>query len=125
MAEIIVKGLCKEFGAFAAVRSSRFTVQDGEFFMLPGPSGCGKTTTLRMIAGLELPTAGEIWIDGEAVAQKPASQRDIALVFQMFALYPHMHVRRTISYPLISQGMPRPQVTARVAEVARLFEPLG
>ena len=114
MAQIVIKDLRKEFGAFTAVQSSSFTIEDGEFFMLLGPSGCGKTTTLRMIAGLELPSSGQIWIDGEEVAQKPASQRDIAFVFQMFALYPHFNVRRNISYPLISQGMPKAQVAAKV-----------
>ncbi len=121
MAEIVIKNLRKEFGSFTAVQGSSFTVRDGEFFMLLGPSGCGKTTTLRMIAGLELPTSGEVWIDGEEVGQKPASQRDIAFVFQMFALYPHMNVRRNISYPLVSQGMPTAAVKAKVAEVARIL----
>jgi multiple sugar transport system ATP-binding protein len=121
MAEIVIRNLRKEFGAFTAVKGSTFTIRDGEFFMLLGPSGCGKTTTLRMIAGLELPTSGEILIDGEDVSQKPASQRDIAMVFQMFALYPHMNVRKNISYPLVSQGMPRAQVRERVAEVARIL----
>ncbi len=73
MAEIVIRNLRKEFGAFTAVKGSSFTIKDGEFFMLLGPSGCGKTTTLRMIAGLELPTSGEILIDGEDVSQKPAS----------------------------------------------------
>jgi multiple sugar transport system ATP-binding protein len=121
MAEIIIKNLRKEFGAFTAVKESSFTIGDGEFFMLLGPSGCGKTTTLRMIAGLELPTSGEIWLDGEEVSQRPASERDIAFVFQMFALYPHMNVRKNISYPLVSQGMPKAQVQAKVAEVARIL----
>jgi multiple sugar transport system ATP-binding protein len=121
MAEIVIRNLRKEFGAFTAVQGSSFTVADGEFFMLLGPSGCGKTTTLRMIAGLELPTSGEILIDGQEVSQKPASQRDIAMVFQMFALYPHMNVRRNISYPLVSQGVPRAEVAAKVAEVARIL----
>ena len=121
MAQIVIKNLRKEFGAFTAVQSSSFTIEDGEFFMLLGPSGCGKTTTLRMIAGLELPTSGEIYINGEDVSQKPASQRDIAFVFQMFALYPHMNVRKNISYPLVSQGMPRDQVRAKVAEVANIL----
>jgi multiple sugar transport system ATP-binding protein len=121
MAEIIIRNLRKEFGGFTAVRSSSFKIEDGEFFMLLGPSGCGKTTTLRMIAGLELPSSGEIYIGGEEVAQKPASQRDIAFVFQMFALYPHMNVRKNLSYPLISQGMPRAQVRAKVAEVANIL----
>ncbi len=121
MAEIIIRNLRKEFGAFTAVQGSSFTIKDGEFFMLLGPSGCGKTTTLRMIAGLELPTSGEIFIDGEEVSQKPASKRDIAFVFQMFALYPHMNVRKNISYPLVSQGMPRAAIQAKVAEVARIL----
>jgi multiple sugar transport system ATP-binding protein len=121
LAEIVIRNLRKEFGSFVAVKESSFTVGDGEFFMLLGPSGCGKTTTLRMIAGLELPTSGEILIDGEDVSQKPASQRDIAMVFQMFALYPHLNVRKNIAYPLVSQGMPRAQVQAKVAEVARIL----
>ena len=121
MAQIRIQKVRKEFGAFTAVRSSTFTIEDGEFFMLLGPSGCGKTTTLRMMAGLELPTSGEIFIDGEEVGMKPASQRDIAFVFQMFALYPHMNVRRNISYPLVSQGMKREEVKTRVAEVARIL----
>ena len=121
MAEIVVQNVRKEFGDFVAVRESSFTVGDGEFFMLLGPSGCGKTTTLRMIAGLELPTSGEIYLDGEEISQQPPSERDIAFVFQMFALYPHMNVRKNISYPLVSQGMPRAQVREKVAEVARIL----
>lgn len=121
MADIVIKDLCKEFGDFTAVKSSSFEIRDGEFFMLLGPSGCGKTTTLRMIAGLEMATSGEIWIDGEEVSAKPASERDIAFVFQMFALYPHMNVRRNISYPLVSQNMPRAAVRAKVAEVAGIL----
>ena len=119
MAEIVVRDLRKEFGDFTAVKGSSFTVRDGEFFMLLGPSGCGKTTTLRMIAGLELPTSGRILIDGEEVSHKRARERDIAMVFQMFALYPHMNVRRNIAYPLVSQGMRRAEIATRVAEVAR------
>jgi len=121
MAQIEIRNVRKDFGDFTAVQSSSFKVEDGEFFMLLGPSGCGKTTTLRMIAGLELPTSGEIFIDGEEVGQKPASQRDIAFVFQMFALYPHMNVRKNISYPLLSQGLPRAQVREKVAEVAKIL----
>ncbi|MEM6382626.1 MAG: ABC transporter ATP-binding protein [Pseudomonadota bacterium] len=121
MAEIIINNLRKKFGDFTAVQSSSFTIEDGEFFMLLGPSGCGKTTTLRMIAGLELPTSGEITIDGEEVSQRPASERDIAMVFQMFALYPHMNVRKNISYPLVSQGMPKVEVKEKVAEVAKIL----
>ena len=121
MAQIIIKNVRKEFGDFVAVRESSFTIEDGEFFMLLGPSGCGKTTTLRMIAGLELPTSGEIYLDGEEISQRPPSQRDIAFVFQMFALYPHMNVYRNLSYPLVSQGMPRAQVRTKVDEVANIL----
>ena len=121
MAQIIIKNIRKDFGDFNAVKESSFTIEDGEFFMLLGPSGCGKTTTLRMIAGLELPTSGEIFLDGEEISQKPPSQRDIAFVFQMFALYPHMNVRKNLSYPLVSQGMQRAQVKAKVDEVAQIL----
>jgi len=121
LAEIVIRNLHKAFGDFVAVKESSFTINDGEFFMLLGPSGCGKTTTLRMIAGLELPTSGQILLDGKDVAQVPASGRDIAFVFQMFALYPHMNVRNNISYPLRSQGVPRAEVRRRVDEVARIL----
>ncbi|MBD3666095.1 ABC transporter ATP-binding protein [Sulfitobacter sp. TSTF-M16] len=121
MAQIRINNIRKDFGDFTAVKESSFTIEDGEFFMLLGPSGCGKTTTLRMIAGLELPTSGEIYLDGEEISQKPPSQRDIAFVFQMFALYPHMNVRKNLSYPLVSQGMARRDVKAKVEEVAGIL----
>ena len=121
MAQIVIKNIRKDFGDFNAVKESSFTIEDGEFFMLLGPSGCGKTTTLRMIAGLELPTSGEIYLDGEEISQLPPSKRDIAFVFQMFALYPHLNVRKNLSYPLVSQGMPRAQVKAKVEEVAGIL----
>jgi multiple sugar transport system ATP-binding protein len=103
------------------VQDSTLTVADGEFFVMLGPSGCGKTTTLRMIAGLELPTSGKILLDGEDVTFKRAAERDIAFVFQLFALYPHMNVRKNISFPLVSQGMPRAEIRQRVEEAARLL----
>ena len=121
MAEIRVEHLHKAFADFTAVRDSTFTVRDGEFFCLLGPSGCGKTTTLRMIAGLELPTSGQIFLGGEDVSFKRASARDIAFVFQMFALYPHLNVRRNIAFPLVSQGLPRAEVARRVDEAARIL----
>ncbi len=121
MAEIVINKLRKEFDDFVAVEGSSFTIEDGEFFMLLGPSGCGKTTTLRMIAGLELPTSGEIQLGGETVTHLPASQRDVAFVFQMFALYPHMNVRQNISYPLRSQGKSRTETRRRVNEVAEIL----
>ncbi|MFT3955002.1 MAG: ABC transporter ATP-binding protein [Piscinibacter sp.] len=121
MAEIRVQNLHKAFADFTAVKDSSFTVRDGEFFCLLGPSGCGKTTTLRMIAGLELPTSGQIFLGDEDVTFKRASHRDIAFVFQLFALYPHMNVRRNIAFPLVSQGVPREQIAAKVAEAARVL----
>ena len=119
MAEIRIDNLHKAFADFTAVKDSSFIVNDGEFFCLLGPSGCGKTTTLRMIAGLELPTSGKIHIGQVDVTTKRASARDIAFVFQMFALYPHMTVRQNIAFPLVSQGMPRAQINQRVADAAK------
>jgi len=122
MAEIKIENIGKSFGDFVAVRESSFVVNDGEFFVMLGPSGCGKTTTLRMIAGLEVPTAGRILLDGEDVTYRPGSQRDIAFVFQLFALYPHMNVRGNISFPLRVQGLPRGEVRRRTEEVARMLQ---
>ncbi len=121
MAEIRVENLHKAFASFTAVRDSTFTVRNGDFFCLLGPSGCGKTTTLRMIAGLELPTSGRILLGDEDVTFKQASARDIAFVFQLFALYPHMNVRANISYPLRSQGMAGTEVRRRVEEAAKIL----
>src|SRR5580693_8005513 len=126
MAQIRVENLRKSFDQFTAVEDSNFTIDNGSFFCLLGPSGCGKTTTLRMIAGLELPTDGRILLDGEDVTFKRAAQRDIAFVFQFFALYPHMSVRQNIAFPLKSQGVPRGERALLVAEAARALriEPL-
>jgi multiple sugar transport system ATP-binding protein len=121
MAEIRVENLRKQFGDFAAVKEFNFTISDGSFFVMLGPSGCGKTTTLRMIAGLELPTDGRILLDGEEVTRRRAAQRDIAFVFQLFALYPHMNVFRNIAFPLKCQGMARGEIRQRVEETARLL----
>jgi multiple sugar transport system ATP-binding protein len=121
MAEITVENLRKAFGDFVAVRDSTFTIHDGEFFCLLGSSGCGKTTTMRMIAGLELPTAGRIRLGGDDVTMQRAAQRDIAFVFQLFALYPHMNVRHNIAFPLKSQGLPRGEIAQRVEEAARIL----
>ncbi len=121
MSEIKIVNLRKQFGDFVAVEDSSFTVEDGEFLALLGPSGCGKTTTLRMIAGLELPTSGKIYLDGEDVTFNRASARDIAFVFQLFALYPHMNVRRNIGFPLVSQGVAKAEIRARVVETAKLL----
>jgi len=121
MAKIQAENLSKSFDQFTAVHDSNFTIENGTFFALLGPSGCGKTTTLRMIAGLELPTGGRILLDGEDVTFKRAAQRDIAFVFQLFALYPHMNVEQNIGFPLKCQGMPRREIRERVDETARLL----
>src|SRR5262247_4080575 len=121
MAEIRVENLHKSFGDFVAVRDSNFVVENGEFFVLLGPSGCGKTTTLRMIAGLELPTSGRILLGGDDVTFKRAGERDIAFVFQLFALYPHMNVRKNIGFSLSCQGMPHAEINRRVEEAARIL----
>ena len=121
MAEIKLENVQKRFGDFPAVRDTSFTIRDGEFFVLLGPSGCGKTTTLRMIAGLELPTGGKILLDGDDVTYNRASQRDIGFVFQLFALYPHMNVQENIGFPLKCQGVRRSEIKSRVAEVAKLL----
>ena len=121
MAEIRVENLHKAFDQFVAVEDSSFTIANGEFFVMLGPSGCGKTTTLRMIAGLELPTSGRIWLDGDDVTFNRAAERDIAFVFQLFALYPHMNVRKNIGFPLKCQGTPRGEIRQRVEEIAKLL----
>jgi multiple sugar transport system ATP-binding protein len=121
MAQIRVENLHKAFSQFTAVHDSNLTIKDGSFFALLGPSGCGKTTTLRMIAGLELPTSGRILLDDEDVTFRRAAARDIAFVFQLFALYPHMNVAQNIGFPLKCQGMGRSDIRARVLETARLL----
>src|SRR6266404_4077175 len=121
MAEIRIEKLRKAFGDFVAVKNSSFTIDDGAFFVMLGPSGCGKTTTLRMIAGLELPTEGHILLGGEDATMRRAAERDIAFVFQLFALYPHMNVRKNISFPLRCQNMKRREIRERVEETARLL----
>src|ERR1700730_12656336 len=119
MAEIVVHNLVKRFADFVAVRDLTLGVNDGEFFCLLGPSGCGKTTTLRMIAGLELPTSGTIRLGADDMTFRRASARDIAFVFQLFALYPHMNVRTNIGFPLKCDSRPRAEIRRRVEETAR------
>jgi len=121
MSQIQIINLQKSFGDFTAVKNSNLTINDKEFFVLLGPSGCGKTTTLRMIAGLELPTSGKIYLGEEEVGMLRASERDIAFVFQLFALYPHMNVRNNLSFPLKMQGYKKNDIKTRVGEAAKLL----
>ena len=100
MAEIQLKNLTKRWGTFTAVDDFNLTIADKEFLVLLGPSGCGKTTSLRIIAGLERATSGKILVDNEDVTLLPATDRDVSMVFQSYALFPHMNVIENVSYGL-------------------------
>jgi multiple sugar transport system ATP-binding protein len=119
MASVILRNLTKQWGPVPAVREISLTVADSEFVVFLGPSGCGKTTTMRMIAGLEEPTAGEIWIGDRLVNEIAPGDRDLAMVFQNYGLYPHMTVAENIGYPLKVRGMPRPERKERVRRAAK------
>lgn len=120
MAEITLKNVSKIFnGDVVAVDNLSLKITDGEFLVLLGPSGCGKTTTLRMIAGLETQTEGEIYIGDRLVNNLRAGDRDIAFVFQFYALYPHLSVHDNISFPLRAQKLPPDEVNRRVLDVAQ------
>jgi multiple sugar transport system ATP-binding protein len=121
MAEIELRQVEKKFGELHAVKPMDLTINDGEFVVLLGPSGCGKTTTLRMISGLETVTGGTIWLNGRNVTWRHPSERDIAFVFQFYALYPHLTVRQNIAFPLESQGESREMIEQRVKEVVDLL----
>jgi multiple sugar transport system ATP-binding protein len=125
MAEVEFKGVRKTFGSFTALHDLDLTIGSGEFVALLGPSGCGKTTTLRMLAGLEFPTAGDILIGERRVNDVAPGNRDIAMVFQSYALYPHMTVAENIAYPLKKRGVSRADrgpMVAKTAEMLHLTE---
>ncbi|EHK79000.1 glycerol-3-phosphate-transporting ATPase [Sinorhizobium meliloti CCNWSX0020] len=121
MAHIELKGITKTFGAHTALRDLSLEIADGEFFVLLGETGAGKTTTLRLIAGLEKPTGGQIFIDGEDVADWGAAERDVALVLQQYSLYPRYTVRENLEFPLKSRirRVEAAEIKERVARVAR------
>jgi multiple sugar transport system ATP-binding protein len=121
MATIQLQQVEKKFGDVHAVQPVDMTIGDGEFVVLLGPSGCGKTTTLRMIAGLETVTAGNILLNGRDVTHLRGRERDIAFVFQLFALYPHMTVRQNVAFPLETQGEKRDAIDKRVREVVQML----
>jgi len=122
MAEIRLVNIVKRFGKLEAVKKLNLEIADREFLVLLGPSGCGKTTTLRSIAGLEAVDEGEIWIDNKIVNELRASERDIAFVFQLFALYPHLTVYKNISFPLETQGMNKKDIDKSVMDVAGILK---
>lgn len=121
MATIDLINVEKKFGDFTAVQPMNLTINNGEFVVLLGPSGCGKTTTLRMISGLEAVTSGQITLNGRDVTWAHPSERDIAFVFQFFALYPHLTALQNIAFPLQAQNESKETIRQRVAEVARLL----
>lgn len=123
MATVQFHQVTKSFaGGMHAVRDFNLTIHDGEFIVLVGPSGCGKSTLLRMLAGLEEPTSGEIRIGDRVVNGLPPQQRDIAMVFQNYALYPHKSVRKNLEFPLGMMSWPKERRNARMMEMARLLE---
>ena len=115
MSELRVKNLRREFGSVVALQDMSFDVADGEFFCLLGPSSSGKTTTLRAISGLEELKGGEVWFDGKNVTEAPVQNRGISMIFQTFALYPHMSVEANLAHPLLRDGVADSDVKKRVA----------
>src|SRR3954447_12171324 len=123
MAEIVLDGVTKVFAdGYEAVKGVSLEIGDGEFMILVGPSGCGKSTALRMIAGLEEISRGEVKIDGETVNERPPKDRDIAMVFQSYALYPHMTVRENMGFALKLAGTERAEIDRKVEEAADVLD---
>src|SRR5438874_7348427 len=121
MASVAIRDVHKAFGATRVIQGVNITIGDGEFVVLVGPSGCGKSTLLRMIAGLENITSGEIRIGDRVVNNVPPKERDIAMVFQNYALYPHMTVGANMGFSLRLRGAPAAEVAARVKQAADIL----
>ena len=121
MAALTLRGVSKSYGDVAVIHGVDLAVESGEFVVFVGPSGCGKSTLLRLICGLDDVTSGDVEIGGRRVNDLPAAQRGLALVFQSYALYPHMTVRQNMAFGLENQGMPKPDIQARIAEAARML----
>lgn len=118
MARLVLDQITKDFGDFTATDRISLDIEDGDFLVLLGPSGCGKTTLLRMIAGLLEPTSGSIRIDGEDITALPARKRDLAMVFQSYALYPHLSVGKNLAFPLKVRKMSKAEIAQRVRAAA-------
>src|SRR5207244_2063295 len=121
MAAVSISAVRKNFGSTQVIRGVDVEIADGEFCVLVGPSGCGKSTLLRMIAGLEEITAGEVNIGGRVVNRVPPKERDIAMVFQNYALYPHMTVRDNMSFALMLAKQSKSEIESRVAKAAGIL----
>lgn len=122
MASVEIRGLSKRFGDAMVLRPTNLSIADGEFVVLVGPSGCGKSTLLRMIAGLEVPSAGRVMIGGRDVTDAAPSDRGLAMVFQSYALYPHLTVAENIAFPLKVAKVAKGEIVERVAEVAAMLD---
>jgi multiple sugar transport system ATP-binding protein len=122
MGHIKLTNVAKSFGAIDVLHDINLEIADGEFVVFVGPSGCGKSTLLRMIAGLEKPSGGELSIDGKVVNAIPAADRGLAMVFQSYALYPHMSVRQNLAFGLENTKMPKAEIATRITEAARMLE---
>jgi len=124
MAEVVLKNLSKSFGSDIGIADVSMTIPDGAFVVLLGPTGAGKTTTLRLISGLEKADAGEIWIGGRNVGSDTPAQRDVAMVFQQYSLYPHLTVRDNLAFPLKSPILKTPadEIARKIAEVAGVLQ---
>lgn len=122
MARVLLENVIKKFGNQTVVHKTNLEIKDKEFLVLVGPSGCGKSTTLRMIAGLEEITGGRIYIDGRVVNEVPPKDRDIAMVFQNYALYPHMNIYDNLAFALKLRKLPKERIDERVKAAARMLE---
>src|SRR5579863_6919071 len=119
--KVVYEDVVKKYGSVVGVDRLNLQIGAGEFIVLLGPSGCGKTTTLRMLAGLENVTSGSIYIGDSCVNEIPPRDRDVAMVFQSYALYPHMTVVQNIAYPLVVRRIPRSEIPGRVQKVVDLL----
>ncbi len=122
MGRIALHDICKEYGAVRVLKGIDLTIEEGELVVFVGPSGCGKSTLLRMISGLDRPTRGRVEINGTDVTRRSAADRGLAMVFQSYALYPHMTVKQNMAFGLQNTRMPKAEVETRIAEASRMLE---